>query len=141
MRPTANLAGFADAQGALRARLGVDAVFLIRGEQSWPADTPLDPETGLPFDPFLEPETSSEDAEIVVRATYVSRPMQTQDPAASPIGAIDRGSAALVVDPDAHAMVAGAYRVRVGAEVYDLQEWRWDSVGAMERWIAYLEHA
>lgn len=141
MRPAPDLAGFAEAQDALRARMGVDAVFLIRGEKTWPAGTPLDPETGRPFDPFLEPEVDAGDAEIVVRCSYVSRPMQTQDPAGSPIGAIDRGNAALVVDPDDHAMVADAYRVRVGAEVYDLQEWRWDNVGGMERWIAYLEHA
>ena len=136
-----SLAGFVEAQETLRARMGVDAVFLIRGEQTWPPDTPLDPETGRPFDPFLEPDDPIADAVVVVRCSFVSRPVQSEDPAASPIGAIDRGNAALIVDVDSHALVADAYRVRVGAEVYDVQDWRWDSVAGMERWIAYLEHA
>ena len=55
--PRPDLDGFAEAQGRLRQMIGVDAVFLVDGEPIWPAGTPIDPETGKPYDPFLEPET------------------------------------------------------------------------------------
>lgn len=144
-QPTAvrgpDFAGFKEAQERLRELAGVDATFLIAAAPTWPDGTPLDPETGRPYDPFLEPVDPQADAEIVVRASFVSKPLLSEDPAASPIGAQDRGGATLIVTPEDYAAVKGAYRVRVGSETWELQEWRNDIVGGMERWLAYLEHA
>lgn len=130
-----------EAQRRLRDQLGVDAVFLIAGDVTWPPDTPLDPETGKPYDPFLEPETTGEALEITVRCSFVHRPLDSADPAASPIGAIDRGTAALILEPTEYAAVSEARRVRVGEETWDIQDWRHDVALRVPRWIAYLEHA
>jgi hypothetical protein len=141
MRPTPDVAGFASAQVALRAALGVDAVFLIPGEATWPAGTPLDPETGKPYDPFLEPESATATQEITVRCSFVHSPLTSADPEATPIGAADRGSAALVVPLADYPTVRAATRVRVGAETWDIQQFRYDLALTVPRWIAYLEHA
>jgi hypothetical protein len=131
----------ADAMLRLRDQLGVDAVFVIPGEQAWPEGTPLDPETGRPFDPFLEPETTTDAQEITLRCSFVHRPLAQADPQTSPIGAMDTGSAALIVAQADYPQVADARRARVGEEVWDIQLWRHDTALRVGRWIAYLEHA
>jgi hypothetical protein len=118
-----DVAGFRAAQARLREVLGVDAVFIIASALTWPPDTPLDPETGRPYDPFLEPVTPEVDVQVTVRCSFVQRPLVAADPTLSPIGSIDRGSAALVVAEADQPAVKDAVRVIVG------------------RWIAYLEHA
>lgn len=136
-----NLEGFADAQAALREALGVDAVFLIASEPEWPPGTPLDPETGKPYDPFLEPIDPEVDTEVTVRCSFVHRPLQGIDPAQSPIGAGDLGDAALIIPIDRYDDVRTATRVRVGVELWDVQQFRYDVALGTERWLAYLERA
>lgn len=139
--PAPDVAGFRAAQAKLRTVLGVDAVFEIAGTPTWPAGTPLDPETNRPYDPFLEPESSAADVEITKRVSFVHRPLDAADPAATPIGSIDRGTAAVIVAEEDHVDVAAAGRVRVAGETWDLQAWRHDVALTVPRWIAYLEHA
>jgi hypothetical protein len=136
-----DVTGFAAAQVRLRAALGVDAVFIIPGAKTWPAGTPLDPETSVPFDPFLEPETVTADAEVTLRCSFVHRPLETADPSASPIGAIDRGASALIITAADYPSVAAAVRVRVGEETWDVQQFRYDLALTVPRWLAYLEHS
>lgn len=137
-----NVAGFRAAQARLRAALGVDAVFVIpAGGETWPAGTPIDPETGRPYDPFLEPENPTAPTEVTLRCSFVHRPLDTADPQATPIGPADRGSAALVITEDDYPQVIGATRVRVGEETWDVQQFRFDVALTVPRYIAYLEHA
>lgn len=136
-----DLPGLAEAQDRLRDRLGVDAVFQIPAVKSWPAGTPLDPETQRPFDPFLEPENPTADAEVTVRCSFVHRPLTNADPAATAIGAGDRGDAALIVPLADYPAVRAATRVRVGEDVWDIQQFRYDVALTIPRWIAYLERA
>jgi hypothetical protein len=133
--------GFRDAQAALREALGVDAAFLIASEPEWPPGTPLDPETGNPYDPFLEPVNPTTDTEVIVRCSFVHRPLQGIDPAASPIGAGDLGDAALIIPLERYDDVRTATRVRVGVELWDIQQFRYDVALGTERWLAYLERA
>lgn len=138
----ADVDGFAAAQERLRAALGVDAVFIVpAGGETWPPGTPIDPETGRPYDPFLEPETQDEAAEIALRCSFVHRPLSEADPRATPIGPVDSGSAALIVPAADYPTVAAATRVRVGEETWDVQQFRFDVALTVPRWIAYLEHA
>jgi hypothetical protein len=141
MTPVPDVAGYAAAQTRLREQLGIDADFLIKGEPVWPPGTPIDPETGKPYDPFLDPVTPVEETTITVRVSFVHRPLDAADPAASPIGPLDRGNAALIVAEADYPTVHGARRVQVAGEVWDLQSWRHDVAARMPRWIAYLEHA
>lgn len=134
-------AAIADAQRRLRAAVGVDATFTIAGEPTWPPDTPLDPETGRPYDPFLEPETPGDETAVTIRCSFVHRPLRSIDPEATPIGPGDLGSAELIVDVDDYPAVKGAQRVWVGADAWKVREWRYDIALGVERWLAYMERA
>jgi hypothetical protein len=144
--PTPDLTGFHAAQRRLVAQLGTDAVFLVRGEASWPAGTQLDPETSKPYDPFLEPEIPATETEITLRCSFVHRPFTPGmwgglDTPQTPIGVVDRGIAALIVAVEDYPRVRTAYRVTVGAELWDVEDWRYDVLAGYQRWIVYLEHA
>jgi hypothetical protein len=134
-------AGFADAQDRLRQALGVDAVFLLPGQQTWPPDTPLDPESGRPYDPFVEPDVDTGTVEVTLRCSWVHRPFADLDPAMMPAGFADRGDAALIVPLVRYVEVKTAKRVRVGEDTWDVQAFRYDVSLTVPRWIAYLERA
>lgn len=68
MKP--DLAGFADAQKLLRSEFGEDIEFKGEVVKTWPPGTQLDPETGKPYDPVLQP-TSSDQQKIVARCNVV----------------------------------------------------------------------
>jgi hypothetical protein len=136
-----DLSGLRQAQDALRAVLGVDAVFLIAGVLAWPPGTPLDPETSKPYDPFLDPIAPAVDTEVEIRCSFVHHPLQSADPQASPIGAGDLGEAALIIAEADYPLVADATRVRVGVELWDIQQFRYDIALTVPRWLAYLERA
>lgn len=141
MAPDPDVQGFAAAQDRLRAALGVDCVFVIPGAPTWPPGTPLDPETGVPYDPFLDPVAPVVDTEVTVRCSFVHKPLANIDPAATPIGAGDVGDAALIVPLASYPGVRDATTVRVGEETWDIQQFRYDVSLTLPRWIAYLERA
>lgn len=66
--PRADLAGFADAQQRLRDELGETVVFYADPVVTFPPGTPLDPETGVPFDPTVT-ATSSAAASATARCS------------------------------------------------------------------------
>lgn len=134
-------AGLADAQRRLRDKLGVDVTFTTTGAATWPAGTPLDPETSRPYDPFLEPDVPGSETAVTIRCSFVHRPLVGDDPAATPIGPGDRGSAVLIVDIDDYPAVKDARRAQVGVEAWDVQDWRFDTALGVDRWLAYLERA
>lgn len=138
--------GFYDAQMRLRDKLGVDVVFIIVSPPTWPFGTPLDPESGRPYDPFVEPEEGGEDLEVALRCSFVHRPlvpgaMGGLTSPSTPIGNVDRGFAALLVDVEDYPQVKDARRVRVGEEMWDIELWRYDVALTVPRWIAQLEHS
>lgn len=146
MTVTPNTAGVAGAMNRLREHLGVDATFLVRGEPVWPAGTPIDPETGRPYDPFLEPEVPTEETEVTVRCSFVHRPfapgaMGGMDMGTSPLGQADRGLAGLIVSEADYPQVQGAHRVRVGLETWDVELWRHDTSLTVGRYVCFLEHS
>lgn len=52
-QPTPELAGFVDAQQRLRDHLGAEIIFYDEPVVTFPPGTPIDPETGVPFDPTV----------------------------------------------------------------------------------------
>jgi hypothetical protein len=138
--------GFRDAQRRLRQELGAAATFYMRSPATWAPDEPIDPDTGRPFDPFAEPASGGEDREVVKLVSYVARPLTSGralggDSAAAPIGNVDMTTAAVIVDVDDYPEVKDAHRVKVADTVYDVEMWRFDTLGPVERTIAYLEKA
>jgi hypothetical protein len=108
---------------------------------SWPAGTPLDPETGKPYDPFLDPETATGTTEVTVRCSFVHAPLSSIDPSATPFGVGDTGDAALIVPLASYQDIKTATRVVIGEDTWDIQRFRYDVALTVPRWIAYLERA
>jgi hypothetical protein len=52
-----DLFGLQEAQRRLRGWFGENVIFLQASEYTYPAGTPIDPETGEPYDPTIEPES------------------------------------------------------------------------------------
>lgn len=141
MSAAPDLAGFADAQRRLRGALGVDAAFVIREPASYGPDVPIDPANGRPYDPFAEPQTPATDREVVKRVGFVGRGVGEGSAPLTPLGAIDAGNAALILDPADKPAVEDATTVRIGGETYRIEQWREDPSLRTPRWLCFLEHA
>lgn len=71
-----DLAGFAEAQSRLRQKLGQDVAFYGPVTLTFPANTPLDPETGQPYDPTISGSAAS--ASGMVRCSVKRDVIHTQ---------------------------------------------------------------
>lgn len=146
MSMTPDTAGFADAQERLRAALGVDATFMIPVAATWDPDEPLDPETGRPYDPFATALTGGGFDEVVIRVSFVSRPLgstrsATGEFGSTPAGNIDESVAALIVAAEDYDSVADATRVVVNDHEWQIEIVRHDELAGRKRWIFFLEDA
>jgi hypothetical protein len=72
-----DLDGFAAAQARLREQVGVDVTFLGEVSATFPPGTPLDDDTGQPYDALIEP-TASAQASAVVRCDVAHRPLRNE---------------------------------------------------------------
>lgn len=137
-----NLTGFQGAMERLRQQTGVDCVFTTPDEPTYPPDVAIDPDTGRPYDPFATPTVPAVPGTATVRCGFAHRVGGGADDAQpSPLGAIDAGSAALIIAEADYPTVKDATRVRVVDEVYDIEMFRQDVRFGHVRWIAFLEHA
>jgi hypothetical protein len=112
-----DIQGFITAQDRLRVVLGKDVTFFIRGTPVWPVGTQLNPETGRPFDPVIDPVSGAEETSVVKRAGVTFRPIHVN--VEDPLG-----------DKDAHKFV-------VNGTSYKLTDWERDDTTF--RWIAFGE--
>lgn len=136
-----DVAGFQAAQARLRAELGVDVTFLVPVAPTYPPGTPVDPDTGRPLDPFAEPVTERGWDEEPARVSFINRGVGEGDAAQTPLGSIDEGKAALIIDGDTYGRVRRATRVKIGPETYAVEQMRYDPSLRSERYVVFLEHA
>lgn len=135
----ANLAGFADAQERLRQQFGETVVFLQPPVFTYPGGTPIDPDTGRPYDPVIVP-TSSAQASAVVNcdvAYEAYRAGRDRDSDVGAIGFVDRAHIMLIADLTASAACAGAESVRLRGATYKITAMKPDGVGALQRWLTF----
>jgi hypothetical protein len=136
-----NLAGYVAAQRRLRDMLGQDVTFLVAGTDTYPPGTVMDPETGRPVDPYVEP-TSSGATEVVVRASVVTRPLigDPNDQARiTPVGDIASDQIAFLVDNDDFEPIRNAHEAHVYGVAYRINDKRPDGIGGLQRWIIFGE--
>lgn len=99
MKP--DLEGFRGAQAKLRAEFGEDIPFFAPTGTTYPPGTPLDPESGEPYDPTILP-TASGFASASVRCNVVSRPLGLSrrgidtDAQITAIGNLEEGQVVLI---------------------------------------------
>lgn len=67
-----DLDGFRDAMARMRGFMGRDVTFLKQIEGTYPVGTQVDPETGLPFDPTIEPVGATEQELAVPANVYTA---------------------------------------------------------------------
>lgn len=130
-----DLAGFADAQRRKRQLLGEEITFFGEVLLEFPVDTPTDPETGRPFDPFAEP-TSSAQATSSAKASVAFRPAVAGGQEATPVGLLDSTHVLLVLDSQSSAAASGKVEFSWRDERYKITAQKPD-VGWMDRWIVW----
>lgn len=135
MRPEPDLAGFREASVTLREKFGQDVPFFSPTTTSYPPGTSLDPESGQPFDPTIQP-TASGFASAVVRVGVVFRPMGLSrrgvedDIKETAIGNLEEGTVVLISDPaDYEAHLTDATECIVQDERYTLTQVEHDRMG------------
>ncbi len=142
MSPVPNIAGFKEAQQRLRDQLGVDVTFKIPTAPVWPAGTPLDPQTGRPYDPTVEPQSGGGFTSVVKKVGLVFRPIKVnvEDPVGDEVqGGIRHGeSLALTISVADYAAVQNAAQVNVEGTEYRVMSIIADP-GLDDRYIVFGE--
>lgn len=132
--------GFATAQATLREKFGRDLRFYTPEETTYPEGTPLDPESGRPYDPTILP-TASGYVATDVRVSVVNRPVQgTNDTMKrKAIGWLESGGIVLIVDPADWASIETATEVEYADERYVIRQSDHDYFGPVDRYLLYCE--
>jgi hypothetical protein len=137
--PAADLAGFADAQRRLRNEFAEEVTFFYPEQSEWPAGTPLDPETGEPYDPTVVPITASA-ASAAVRcnvgfySTVAQRGEQADN---SPAGTLDKTHVLLIADITAASAIAPAVEFDVRDTLFRIEAQKPDGIGALQRYLVW----
>jgi hypothetical protein len=127
-----DLDGFRDASVRFRESVGRELTYLTPTATVWPPETPLDPETGAPYDPVVQPLASgfasASVTTLVVGAATASKAAEEVEAA---IGRMEKGDAALVVSAEDYAsqVMEDATLVLIYDETWEILDSRADSVG------------
>lgn len=137
-----DIAGFKAAQQRLREHMGVEVTFRIPTDPVWPAGAALDPQTGRPYDPTVEPESGGDFTNVVKTVALVFRPIKVnvEDPIGDEVqGGIRHGeSIALSMSVDDYADVSEAIQVNLQGTEYRVMSMIVDP-GLDDRYIAFGE--
>jgi hypothetical protein len=133
--PSADVAGFADAQQRLRSQFGETAVFLKPPTFTYPGGTPIDPDTGRPYDPVIVP-TASAQASAAVQVSVVFAGQGDAEEAVA-VGFAERTRVMLIADIADRPRCEGAASVLLRESTYHITSMRADGIGALQRWLTY----
>lgn len=135
MAPQADLAGFADAQSRLRNEFAEEVTFLYREEFAYPPGTPLDPETGEPYDPTVEPISASAASAVVgCNVAFSARGDEAQEGAG---GLFEQTHVMLIADIAAASAIAPAIEFDVRDARYKIEAQKPDGIGALQRYLVW----
>lgn len=141
--PTPNLAGFKDAQRRLRSHFAELVTFHFPAVETWPVGTALDPETGRPYDPVVQPTTSVEDA-VQVRCSIFFRALKrggiSGEASVGAAGWISDAEVMLIADIDERPRIEGAEGFSVRDGSWDIIAMTEDGIGEIQRWLVYGRH-
>lgn len=135
-----NLPGYHEAQARLIEKLGADAEFdLPPTAVTWPADTALDPETGQPYDPTIEPESGGDPSQATVKGTVIERTAKEATELAA-IGWVENADVALKIRPDDRPAIDGATHFTVFGERYAIRDIRPSGLDTPDGYLVYGAH-
>lgn len=131
-----DLTGFVAAQEHLNEVMGEDVVFIALEPKVWPPGTPLDPESGEPFDPTVKPDSGGGEIATVVRSTPIEGAVRAQDPTRiSPSGVRDTEELVFIINADDLAFVQDAVYVDHNGERYHVTDIKNDD----DRYLVFTE--
>lgn len=130
-----DLAGFTDAQKRLREAFGEPVEFVKAAVATYPSGTKLDPETGLPMDPLIEPDTSSEDTEIVNCNIGFRSDSRGDFAKADAAGWRDVEHVRFIADISDRAKIDGAVLARARGQEYKIVSTTPDGIGGVQRYL------
>jgi len=135
-----DLAGMADAQARLRKFTGEDVIFYTPTGTEWPPDAVLDPQTGRPFDPLIEPIASGFSS-AAVRCNIASRPVSglNDQTAETPIGNIELGGVVLIMGVDDKPIIADATEFDAKGDHFKITQTKDDGIGSNYRTLVWGE--
>lgn len=135
-----DLQGMEEAQERLREVTGQDVLFQIPGERTWPEGTELDPETGEPYDPQIEPE-ETDASEVTIKCGVAFRPVHglAEDTVESPLGEIKQNEVVLIMSVEEWAEVEGATTFEVKGDRYRVKKNTSDGIGSDYRQLVWGE--
>lgn len=128
-----DIEGLKSAQVRLRSAFGKDVTFYTPMETEWPPGTVLDPESGRPYDPLIEPVASGFSS-AVVKCNVAHRPVQGlgENVDETAIGDIPVGECVLIMGNDDYASIADAVAFDVLERNWKLKDARPDGIGPDE---------
>lgn len=128
--------GFRDAQEKLTLVLGEDVTFIAVEPKVWPPGTPLDKETGEPYDPTIQPVSGGGEIATVVRVTPIEGAIRAQDPTRiSPSGVRDTEEMVFSVNSGDYPLVEDAVYVDHNGERFHVTDIKNDD----DRYLVFTE--
>lgn len=133
-----DITGFQDAQRRLNEALGETVQFLTPQEPVWPDGTQIDPETGKPYDPLIDP---------VSGGGYDSTEVQASVALKADAGDVDEGQSGyrpdeepvFIIMVEDYASVASATRVAWNESEYRITRFRPDSLRGVYRYLVLTD--
>ncbi len=140
--PSPNIQGFIEAQNTLRQEFGVDVVFDIPVAPVYAPTVPIDPETGLPYDPTVVPTSGGGTTQVTILGLLVRQALPTneQDEVTwSQSGVRRTDMAVLSIDPVDRPTIEGATSFTVQGIPYSVTDMTPDGIVDIDRWLVFGE--
>lgn len=133
-----DIPAFHDAQKRLNEALGEAVQFLTPQTPVWPEGTELDPETGKPYDPLIDPESGGGyDATEVQASVALKAEIEDVDEGRS--GYRPDEEPIFIIMAEDYASVAGATRVAWNEGEFRITRFRPDSLQGVYRYLVLTE--
>lgn len=142
MTPSPDIAGFREAQARLRQKMGQDVAFSIPETPQWAPGVQLDPETGRPYDPTIEPTAGGGFTTVTHRVSVIFRPIRGRlqdETEATAMGIVSDDTAALLMDPADYPSVESAVKFDLNGTDYKITEAVPDGLAGVDRYVVFGE--
>jgi hypothetical protein len=141
--PQPDIAGFRAAMDNMRAAYGEPVTFHVPVAPVWPAGTPIDEDTGAPFDPTVEPQSGGGFTDVVRSVLVIYHAISPRhieaDQSSEPAGLMRGESAVLDVSVPDWPAVQDATEVTVGTTRYAISDSQDDGILGRDRVLVFLE--
>lgn len=134
-----DMLGFRDAQRKLRDQFGEDVTFFMAEQLTYPAGTAVDPETGEPYDPTIEPETTVQDSFTVhCSVAFISQANRdTLEFKTSALGDEERTHVLVIADYGDRDLVNGAVEFTWRGDPFKVEAQKPDGIGSPQRILTW----